>query len=82
MLSWMERKVATLLFGEALKSTFTEALENFMMAENLLPGVWIENMLHIAKVINFMWKSSQKSHLSKYTLNYLRNKLHQIKISR
>lgn len=51
MLSWIERKVATTLYGEMPSSTFAEALEQFMEVEKRIPGQWRENMLYIAKCL-------------------------------
>ncbi|XP_064621134.1 regulator of microtubule dynamics protein 2-like [Lineus longissimus] len=49
MLSWIERKVAATLFATPPSATIEEALEHFLEAENLNPGMWKENMLYIAK---------------------------------
>ncbi|KAJ8308602.1 hypothetical protein KUTeg_013476 [Tegillarca granosa] len=49
MLSWIERKAAGALYATPPTSTAEEALQHFMEAENLNPGVWKENMLYIAK---------------------------------
>lgn len=49
MLSWVERKVASALFGETPTSTFVEAREQFMEVEKLKPEQWKENLLYIAK---------------------------------
>lgn len=49
MLTWVERKVAATLFATPPTSTVEEALEHFLEAERLNPGVWKENMLFIAK---------------------------------
>ena len=47
-LTWVERKVASTLFGEVPSSSFEEALNDFMTAENLRQG-WKENKLFVAK---------------------------------
>ncbi|KAG5899574.1 hypothetical protein JTB14_022904 [Gonioctena quinquepunctata] len=48
-LKWYERKVASALFGEPPNSTYQEALEHFMQAEDLADFEWKENKLMIAK---------------------------------
>ncbi|XP_042890883.1 regulator of microtubule dynamics protein 1-like [Penaeus japonicus] len=48
-LSWIERKVAKTIFGNVPTSSFSEALQHFMAAEELRPTDWKENRLFIAK---------------------------------
>ncbi|XP_066903246.1 regulator of microtubule dynamics protein 2 isoform X2 [Halyomorpha halys] len=49
ILSWLERKVATTLFGEIPYATFPEAIESLKKGEKLCPYPWKENKLMIAK---------------------------------
>eukprot|EP00736_Rhodelphis_marinus_P010224 Rmarinus@m.1311 len=48
-LSWIERKVATAIFGEPPTSTLGEAVDLFLRAEKLAPRFWKRNQLMTAK---------------------------------
>ncbi|CAL4061932.1 unnamed protein product, partial [Meganyctiphanes norvegica] len=48
-LSWIERRAAAALFGEVPASSYEEALEHFMAAENYKSTAWKENRLYVAK---------------------------------
>lgn len=48
-LSWIERKTASALFAAPPTATIEEALEDFLEAERLNPGVWLDNLLFIAR---------------------------------
>jgi len=49
-LSWMERTAAKALFGTPPTSTFDEALQHFLKAEQMSPGFYIDNQLMIGKM--------------------------------
>lgn len=50
MMTWMERKLADMLFNNRPPATTPEeTLEHFMTAERLRPKQWKENLLHIAR---------------------------------
>ncbi|XP_050019484.1 regulator of microtubule dynamics protein 2 isoform X1 [Alexandromys fortis] len=48
-LSWIEKKMASTLFGEIPSSTVHEALHNFLKAEELQPGYSVSNYMFVAK---------------------------------
>ncbi|CAH1408215.1 unnamed protein product [Nezara viridula] len=48
-LSWVERKVATTLFGEVPYTTYPEAVQSLTKAEELSVNPWKENRLLLAK---------------------------------
>ncbi|XP_021573916.1 regulator of microtubule dynamics protein 2 isoform X2 [Carlito syrichta] len=48
-LSWIEKKMATTLFGKIPSSTVQEALHNFLKAEELRPGYSKLNYMYLAK---------------------------------
>lgn len=47
-LSWMERKIASALFGEVPQATIDDAISNLQKAYQLRPN-WKENILYLAK---------------------------------
>lgn len=58
-LSWVERKVATTLFGEVPYASYSEALESLIRSEELIEAPWKENRLLIAKCYIQMGEYSQ-----------------------
>uniref|UniRef100_A0A914VZE6 Tetratricopeptide repeat protein n=1 Tax=Plectus sambesii TaxID=2011161 RepID=A0A914VZE6_9BILA len=48
-LSWIERKVAATLFASPPNATVEDALADFLEAERVKPGEWIENLVYVAK---------------------------------
>lgn len=58
-LSWVERKVATTLFGDVPYATYSEALESLTRAEELTEAPWKENRLLVAKCFIQMGEYSQ-----------------------
>lgn len=48
-LSWLERKMAAVLFADPPSSTMEEAKDHFLAAEKLKPDGWKENRQYIAK---------------------------------
>ena len=50
MMSWLERKAATALFGAPPTGTIDEALEMFLKGEEYDPGFYNVNSLYVAKV--------------------------------
>ncbi|KAK7104150.1 regulator of microtubule dynamics protein 1-like [Littorina saxatilis] len=51
MLTWLERKAAAAFFGSPPTATIEDAIDHFMQAEKLNPGVWKENTLYIGKCL-------------------------------
>ncbi|NWS68189.1 RMD2 protein, partial [Crotophaga sulcirostris] len=62
-LSWIEKKVATALFGTPPTSTVEEALKNFLKAEEMRPGYSKYNYVYLAKCYKDL---GQKSDALKY----------------
>ncbi|XP_047738852.1 regulator of microtubule dynamics protein 1 isoform X2 [Hyalella azteca] len=50
-LTWLERRAASALFGSVPESSYAEALQHFMSAEELHASGWKENRLFIAKCL-------------------------------
>ncbi|NXG58726.1 RMD2 protein, partial [Hemiprocne comata] len=62
-LSWIEKKVATALFGTPPTSTVEEALQNFLKAEEMHPGYSKCNYVYLAKCYKDL---GQKNNALKY----------------
>ncbi|NXJ10875.1 RMD2 protein, partial [Odontophorus gujanensis] len=62
-LSWLEKKVATALFGTPPTSTVEEALQNFLKAEEMHPGYSKCNYVYLAKCYKDL---GQKTNALKY----------------
>ncbi|NXK30828.1 RMD2 protein, partial [Piprites chloris] len=62
-LSWIEKKVATALFGTPPTSTVEEALQNFLKAEEMRPGYSKCNYVYLAKCYKDL---GQKNNALKY----------------
>ncbi|NWR73876.1 RMD2 protein, partial [Centropus unirufus] len=62
-LSWIEKKVATALFGTPPTSTVEEALQNFLKAEEIRPGYSKCNYVYLAKCYKDL---GQKNNALKY----------------
>ncbi|RXG53812.1 Regulator of microtubule dynamics protein 2 [Armadillidium vulgare] len=48
-LTWIEKKLATALYGEIPCSSYEEALEHFIAADELKQMNWKENKFYVAK---------------------------------
>ncbi|XP_030235319.1 regulator of microtubule dynamics protein 2 [Gadus morhua] len=58
-LSWIERKVATTLFGEPPSATVQDALKNFLKVEDISPGYSKQNYVFLAKCFKDLGQKSQ-----------------------
>ncbi|CAD5229014.1 unnamed protein product [Bursaphelenchus okinawaensis] len=50
-LSWVERNLASVLYGKPPEGTMQDALEKFKKVEEVKPAEWIENMLYLGKTL-------------------------------
>jgi len=60
-MSWVTRQIASTLFNTPPSSTYEEALEHFLKAEEIDPGFYKKNLLMIAKT----YKALGNAELSK-----------------
>eukprot|EP01137_Pigoraptor_chileana_P037483 Opistho-2@34634 len=56
---WYQQKVAAALFATPPKSTYDEALGNFLQAEDIEPGFYLKNAVMIAKTYQRMGKTDE-----------------------
>ena len=48
-MSWIERRMASALFGDVPSGTIEEALENFLVCEKLLEKEMLENKVFVTR---------------------------------
>uniref|UniRef100_A0A915B2G3 Regulator of microtubule dynamics protein 1 n=2 Tax=Parascaris univalens TaxID=6257 RepID=A0A915B2G3_PARUN len=58
-LSWLERKAAAAFFTAVPRATVDDALEDFLAAEELGPGNWLENLYYLVQC--FLAKKDKES---------------------
>uniref|UniRef100_F1L5N9 Regulator of microtubule dynamics protein 1 n=2 Tax=Ascaris TaxID=6251 RepID=F1L5N9_ASCSU len=58
-LSWLERKAAAAFFTAVPQATVDDALEDFLAAEELEPGSWLENLYYLVQC--FLAKKDKES---------------------
>lgn len=63
-LTWVERTLASTLFGNPPEATMDEAIEKFLKVKELKP-TWIENVLYYAKALAAKDSKSNKEEISK-----------------
>ena len=64
-ISWVERKIASAIFGTPPHATYNIALKYFIQAESVSPGFWKKNQLMISQChFNLGDKESARKWLS------------------
>ena len=63
-INWASKQIAYALFGALPKTSYEEAYNYFLQAENIQPGFWLNNKLQLAQVCMRMGKNEEaKNHL-------------------
>ena len=63
-INWASKQIAYALFGALPKTSYEEAYNFFLQAENIQPGFWLNNKLQLAQVCMRMGKNEEaKNHL-------------------
>lgn len=69
-LSWYQRKIAAIIFGEPPASSFQEALTYFENAEKVDPNFYSHNLLMLAKTYLKLNNKEQAMKYLKLTVEY------------
>ncbi|OAD53944.1 Regulator of microtubule dynamics protein 1 [Eufriesea mexicana] len=69
-LTWYQRKIALIIFGEPLSSSFEEALKYFINAEKIDPNFYSHNLLMLGKTYLKLNHKEQALKYLKMTVEY------------